>query len=104
MMAMQFALAERKDERPLLLIYANKSWEDVTYREELEALKKKLDLTIVHVLREPPEDWTGETGYVLKWRQPCTTLGCLSLTSTWNTTTLFNSNKGICVTASCFKW
>lgn len=59
-------LAERQDERPLLLIYASKTWEDITYREELEELKQKLDLTIVHVLREPPDDWSQETGYVDK--------------------------------------
>jgi len=62
--SMLFTLAERKDERPLLLIYASKTWEDITYREEIEALKDKLDLTVIHVLKEPPEDWSGETGYV----------------------------------------
>lgn len=65
-LSMVVTLAERNDERPLLLIYASKTWEDVTYREQLEALKDKLDLTIVHVLRKPPEDWSGETGYVDK--------------------------------------
>jgi 3-phenylpropionate/trans-cinnamate dioxygenase ferredoxin reductase subunit len=65
-MSMLVTLAERKDERPLLLIYANKTWEDVTYREEIAALKDKLDLTVVHILREPPEDWSGESGYVDK--------------------------------------
>lgn len=64
--SMIFTLAQRKDERPLLLIYASKSWEDVTYREEIETLKDKLDLTVIHVLREPPQDWSGETGYVDK--------------------------------------
>lgn len=64
MMSMLLTAAERKDDRPFLLIYANKKWEDVTFREELDELKDKLDLTIVHVLREPPEDWSGETGYV----------------------------------------
>jgi predicted ferric reductase len=57
---------DRKDDRPFLLIYSSKSWEDVTFREELDALKEKLDLTIVHVLRNPPQDWSGETGYVDK--------------------------------------
>lgn len=70
-MSMLVSLVDRNDERPLLLIYANKSWEDVTYREELEALKEKLDLTIIHVLKEPPEDWTGETGYVDKELLEC---------------------------------
>lgn len=63
-MSMLVTLADRQDERPLLLIYANKSWEAVTFREELEALQKRLNLTVVHVLRQPPEDWAGETGYV----------------------------------------
>ncbi|MBD2342526.1 ferric reductase-like transmembrane domain-containing protein [Calothrix sp. FACHB-156] len=62
--SMLFTLAERKDERPLLLIYGSKNWEDITYREEIEALKDKLDLTIIHVLRKPPDDWSGESGYV----------------------------------------
>lgn len=64
MMSMLVTAAERKDDRPFLLIYANKSWEEVTFREELDALTDSLDLTIIHVLRKPPEDWTGETGYV----------------------------------------
>ncbi|MFB2876784.1 ferric reductase-like transmembrane domain-containing protein [Floridanema aerugineum] len=66
MMSMLVTAAERKDDRPFLLIYANKTWEDITFREELDALKEKLDLKIVHVLRKPSEDWTGETGYVDK--------------------------------------
>lgn len=58
--------AERQDDRPYLLIYASKTWEDITYREKIEQLSNRLDLTVVHVLRQPPDDWTGETGYVDK--------------------------------------
>lgn len=58
--------AERKDDRPFLLIYASQSWDDITFREEIEALKQQLDLTVIHVLRQADEDWTGETGYVDK--------------------------------------
>jgi predicted ferric reductase len=58
--------AERKDDRPFLLIYAASSWEDITYREALEALKESIDLTIVYVLRKANDDWEGETGYVDK--------------------------------------
>jgi 3-phenylpropionate/trans-cinnamate dioxygenase ferredoxin reductase subunit len=57
---------ERNDDRPFLLIYAAPSWDDVTYREELEAWKEALDLTIVYVLRKVHDDWEGETGYVDK--------------------------------------
>ena len=56
--------AERKDDRPFLLLYAASSWDDVTYREALDALKATLDLTIVYVLRKAHDDWDGETGYV----------------------------------------
>lgn len=66
MMSMLVTACERKDDRPFLLIYGSKTWEDITFREELEALKDELDLRIVHVLREPPEDWEGEKGYVDK--------------------------------------
>lgn len=64
MMSMLVTAAERKDDRPYLLIYANKTWDDITFREELDALKNKLSLTIIHVLREPSEEWSGERGYV----------------------------------------
>ncbi len=56
--------AERQDDRPFLLIYAVSSWDDITYREALEALEKTLDLTIVYVLRKAHDAWEGETGYV----------------------------------------
>jgi predicted ferric reductase len=64
MMSMLVTAAERKDDRPYLLIYANKTWDDITFREELDELTNKLNLTIVHVLREPSEEWSGERGYV----------------------------------------
>ncbi|MBE9179149.1 ferric reductase-like transmembrane domain-containing protein [Oculatella sp. LEGE 06141] len=64
MMSMLTTAAERQDDRPFLLIYASKTWEDVTFRDELDTLTEKIDLKIVHVLRKPPEDWQGETGYI----------------------------------------
>jgi predicted ferric reductase len=71
MMSVLVTQAQRKDDRPYLLIYASKKWEDITFREELEELKQKLDLKIVHVLREPPDDWSGEKGYVDKELLSC---------------------------------
>ena len=29
-------------------------------REELERLKERLTLTVVHVLEQPPKEWAGE--------------------------------------------
>lgn len=63
-MSMLRSMAARGEGRPLWLFYANPVWEDVTFREEIEALAKTLDLTLVHVLEEAPDGWTGETGYV----------------------------------------
>jgi predicted ferric reductase len=57
-------MADRRDPRPILLIYADKGWEDVAYRDEIEELKKILDLSVVYVLEQPPEDWEGESGFV----------------------------------------
>jgi predicted ferric reductase len=57
-------LADRGNDQPLLLIYANMAWEDVIFREELEELKRRLRLTIVHVLDQPPAGWPGESGRV----------------------------------------
>ncbi len=56
--------ADRGERRPLLLVYANNDWDSVTFREELDALRPRLDLRIVHVLARPPETWEGERGFV----------------------------------------
>jgi predicted ferric reductase len=55
---------DRGDGRRLVLIYANNTWDEVAFREELEGLRTALNLTVVHVLRDPPDGWAGETGYV----------------------------------------
>jgi predicted ferric reductase len=63
-MSMLRTLADREDKRPLLLIYANKEWDGVIFREEIEALQQRLNLQVVHVLEEAPEGWEGETGFI----------------------------------------
>ena len=64
LISMLRTLADRRDVRPVLLFYANREWDGVAFREELERLEGRLDLTVVHVLERPPEGWAGETGYV----------------------------------------
>jgi predicted ferric reductase len=64
MMGMLRTLADRGDRRPLRLIYAYKDWESLTFREELEKLKGRLDLEVVYVLAEPEAGWRGERGFV----------------------------------------
>jgi ferredoxin-NADP reductase len=56
--------ADRADPRAFVLFYANRRLEDVTFAEELEHLRQRLDLRIVHVLSQPPEPWTGEQGRI----------------------------------------
>lgn len=55
-------LADRKDKRELRLIYGNSTWDRVLFREEIEALRSRLDLEVSHVLGEPPAEWKGERG------------------------------------------
>lgn len=63
-MSMLRTMAERDDQQPVTFFYGNPTWESVTFRDELEILKEKLNLNLVHVLERPPEDWEGETGYI----------------------------------------
>lgn len=63
-MSMMRTMADRDEKRPLVLFYANRDWEGITFREELERLKTRLDLTLIHVLEKPPQNWTGKQGYI----------------------------------------
>ena len=65
-MSMLRSMSERGDRRPFQLFYANGNWDDITFREELEELRSRLQLDLVHVLEEPPEGWEGESGFVTK--------------------------------------
>ena len=64
LISMLRTMADRGDVRPAVLIYANREWDAVAFRDELERLEGRMNLTVVHVVEEPPNDWTGETGYV----------------------------------------
>jgi predicted ferric reductase len=64
MMSMTRTLADRGDKRPVILLYGVQDWDSITFREELEALKARLNLTIVYVLAKPPAGWTGEQGFI----------------------------------------
>jgi predicted ferric reductase len=56
--------ADRGERRPSTLIYASDAWDDITFREELAQLERQLPLRVIHVLRDPPDGWSGEEGYV----------------------------------------
>ena len=56
------------DSTDTVLIYANKTEEQIIFREELEALEKGsvLNLRVVHVIEKPGEDWKGYSGFVTR--------------------------------------
>jgi predicted ferric reductase len=64
LLSMLRTMADRGDVRPAVLVYANGDWEGVAFREELERLESRMNLTVVHVLQRPPANWPGESGYV----------------------------------------
>jgi predicted ferric reductase len=57
-------MADRKDTRPVIFFYGNPEWERVTFREDLDLLASQLNLKVVHVLEDPPENWNGEEGFI----------------------------------------
>jgi predicted ferric reductase len=63
-MSMLRTLADRRDSRPLLLVYANKREASIIFRDELEALTARLSLRLVHVLDQPAAGWPGERGLI----------------------------------------
>jgi predicted ferric reductase len=57
-------MALRGDRRPVVLFYAAKTVEGLTFREELDALCASLNLTVIFVIESPPPGWRGESGYI----------------------------------------
>lgn len=37
---------------------------NVTFRDELEEMKDRINLEIIHILLEPPQDWEREIGMI----------------------------------------
>jgi ferredoxin-NADP reductase len=57
-------LRDTGDERPVCLIYGNKTEEDIIRREELESMPSNVQ--IHHLLSRPGDDWEGARGYVTR--------------------------------------
>jgi len=64
LLSMLRTMADRQDVRPAILVYANRDWESAAFREELERLTTRMNLTVIHVLQQPPANWGGEAGFV----------------------------------------
>ena len=64
LMSMLRTMADRNDLRPCYLFFGNREWESVAFREEIEELKSRLNLEVLHVLSRPPEGWEGDKGRI----------------------------------------
>ncbi len=64
MMSMLRTLADRGDRRPHRLIVGGRDEADLLFLHELDALRDRLDLTVVATLTRPRPGWTGTTGRI----------------------------------------
>jgi predicted ferric reductase len=66
LMGMLRYMHDRRETRQVLLVYANRSVDDIVFRKELEQIEASgfPALTTIHILSRPPEDWLGRTGRV----------------------------------------
>ena len=66
LMSMLRHMRETQSELPVLLLYANRSEEDIVFRSELQEIEADGHprLKIVHVLSGAGEGWAGEVGYI----------------------------------------
>ena len=64
LMSMLRYMEDTRDDRSVLLLYANEDEKRIVFREALSEIERKEvpRLQVVHVLNNPAEGWTGETG------------------------------------------
>jgi predicted ferric reductase len=62
--SMCLTLADREDMRPVYLFYGSRDFDDLTFHEELDVLRGRMNLKIVYVLEHAHEGWTGELGMI----------------------------------------
>jgi predicted ferric reductase len=60
-------MLQREDYRPVVLFFATNTEDDLTFRDELDAIAARYDnIEVVYVLSSPPADWPGETGFITR--------------------------------------
>lgn len=57
-------LRDQGDNRPVVLLYGNPDVQSIAFGEELIDLKNELNLTIKHVIENPPDEWQGYEGFI----------------------------------------
>jgi predicted ferric reductase len=63
-LSMLATLADQGDQRPCWLFLGNRQEDQVTGIRQLERLRSRLNLTVVHVISKPSEQWNGERGRI----------------------------------------
>ena len=66
LISMLRTFADRDDPRPCYLFYASRTLQDTTFLEDIRELQRRLSLTLVLVLEDPPQNWSGERGLIDK--------------------------------------
>jgi len=57
-------LRAQNDPRPVTLLYGNRAATQIVDGDRLAGMEQAGHLRLVHVLSEPPKDWTGEVGWI----------------------------------------
>lgn len=63
-MSFLHTMDDRRDPRTVTLIYGGRTAEALAFRSQLADLQQRLQLEVIYVLEEPPEDWEHEQGVV----------------------------------------
>ena len=63
-MSMLNTLADSKDQRPVYFFYGCYDEENIIFKDELDQLKKKLNLKIFYVLEKPKSSGKFQKGYI----------------------------------------
>jgi predicted ferric reductase len=58
------SLRDQGSSARVVLIYANRNEDEIAYRSEIDSIADSIDLTVVHVLEDPPAEWQGQTGMI----------------------------------------
>jgi predicted ferric reductase len=65
-MSILYTMSDSQDKRPVYLFYGNYDEANIIFKDELERLKKELNLNIIYILEEPPPGDQYEPGFITK--------------------------------------
>ena len=63
-MSILHTLADAQDQRPVFFFYGNNDDQNITFYKEIEALKKKINLSVTYVLEKPSGKIKSESGFI----------------------------------------